>query len=128
MSGCADVCVTHDWDGSNEFYAERVVVARKAHECIECEEQIAPGQMYRRSNGKADGDFFTVPTCLVCVEIAKAFVCGGQVFSMLWESIEEEIFPRWREEGPFECLAKLSTTEARAYIQHRYDAWEADRA
>jgi hypothetical protein len=123
---CADVCVYHDWDGSNEFYAERRVIARKAHRCVECRGKITPGQSYDYSSGKCEGEFFSARTCLVCVEVREAFVCDGAVFGMLWESVEEELFPRWRTDGPFECLAKLSTPEARAFCQSRFAEWEAD--
>ncbi len=124
MSGCMDVCVYHEYEGSNEFYAEKRVTARKAHTCVECGEQITPGQRYDYASGKCAGVFFDAKTCLICVDVRRAFVCGGAVFGLLWESVEEELFPRWRKEGPFECLAKLATAEARAFCQARFETWE----
>lgn len=128
MSGCMDVCVYHDCDDRNEFYAERTVTARKPHQCVECNEQIDPGERYIYSRGKCDGEFFDAHTCLICEEVRKAFVCGGAVFSLLWESIVEELFPRWRKEGPFECMAKLTTTEAREYCLARFEEWQRDNS
>jgi hypothetical protein len=122
-----DVCISHDYDGANDFYTERVVTARKPHRCVECGEVIAIGARYERVSLKNIAGFYTEATCLLCVEIRRAFVCGAYVFGMLWDSIEEELFPRWRSEGPFECLAKLSTPEARAFCQSRFAEWEADR-
>ena len=43
---------------------------------------------------------------------------------MLWESVEEELFPKWRTHGPFECLAKLTTEAARDYCRERFAQWE----
>lgn len=129
MSGCADVCVYQDYDDIAEFSTARIVVARKAHTCCECRRQIERGESYERATGKGDFGFWSEPTCQTCVEIRKAFVCGSIfVLGMLWESVEEELFPRWRTQGPFECLAKLTTPEAREYCQQRFAEWEADRA
>lgn len=127
MSGCTDVCVSHDFDGSSEFANMRIVRARKTFRCCECRRSIAPGDQYERATGKCDGDFFSDSTCLVCAEVRKAFVCGSWVLEMLWQSIEDELFPRWRREGPFDCLAKLETVEARDYCRARFDAWMAER-
>ena len=40
--------------------------------------------------------------------------------------IAEEMFPRWQEAGPWDCLAKLTTDEARAKINARYRKWSED--
>lgn len=124
--GCADVCLDHGYDEGNEFFDQRFQVARKPWSCTECERPIPAKQKYEYSVGKNEGFMFSKRTCLVCSEIRDAFVCGSFIFGMLWESIEESIFPRWGEEGPFDCLAKLSTPEARSYIQQRYEDWNDD--
>jgi hypothetical protein len=122
-----DVCISHDVDGFCDFYAERIVTARKPHECCECRRAIAPGTVYERATGMYEGGFFRDATCLVCADVRKAFVCGSWLLGELWESVEDELFPRWRTEGPFECLARLSTADAREYCQKRYSEWESDQ-
>lgn len=124
---CADVCLDHGADGFNEFYAERLVVARKVHRCCECGAGIAAGERYERATGKSDGSIWSQATCTLCVEIRSAFVCGSCVFGQLWESIEEEMFPRWRTHGPFDCMAKLTTAGARDYCRARFEEWEREQ-
>jgi len=122
--GCADVCIDHGYDEQNEFFSTSFPTARKPWKCVECGWTIPKGAKYERSAGKSDGDMWSHPTCLPCAEIREAFVCGSFIFSMLWESIEESIFPRWDQEGPFDCLAKLTTQAARNFIQARYEEWK----
>ena len=121
---CADVCLDHDYDESNEFYSEAIVTARKPHQCCECKETIRPGQQYERATGKSDGDVWTSKTCALCREIRKAFVCGTWTFGLLWESIEEGMFPVWETAGPIDCLAKLDTIEARDKCREYYRKWK----
>jgi hypothetical protein len=123
---CADVCLDHDADAYNDFYNESVVKARKPHKCCECQATIPVGTRYQRVGGKSEGDVWTATSCLPCAEIRKAFVCGSWTFGMLWESIEEGMFPIWDEQGPIDCLAKLETLEARNKAREQYRAWKAD--
>lgn len=55
------------------------------------------------------------------MEIANALYCGGRVFGLLWEDIEDQIF----REGEMNsaCLDKLSTPEAKQFLQRRWWAW-----
>lgn len=124
--GCADICLSMDYDGCNEFYAEKVVKARKPHRCCECGDEIGVGSLYERASGKSDGDFFAVNTCLACREIRAAFCCGSWLFGELWESIYEEMFPAWQRVGPWDCLDKLKTPEAVAKVNAEFAAWCGD--
>ena len=124
--GCADVCLSMDYEGRNEFYSEKVVVARKPHTCCECGDVIAVRVQYERASGKNDGDIFSVCTCLPCSEIRKAFCCGSWEFESLWSSIEEQLFPEWKQSGPWDCSAQLDTDAARAKINAQYREWIAD--
>lgn len=127
MSGCADICLTHDYDGSNEFFSETEVKAsRYAHHCCECFSRIPAGSAYKRSAGKSDGTFFSLATCLVCSEIRSAFVCGSFVFGALWPSMREEMYPEWRRSGAWDCLAKLTTEGAVAKCNADFAAWKDD--
>ena len=125
--GCAEVCIEHDIDGHNEFFCQSRPTARKEWRCEECGRTIHPGDRYERSTGKSEGEFFSVQTCSVCAEIRGAFVCGGAVFGMLWESIRDEMFPIWDTQGPIDCLAKLETREARDYAREQYADWQTDQ-
>ena len=127
MGNCADVCIDMYWDGNSEFCVTKECASRKERKCCECHAVIPIGAKYSRSTGKSDGDFWSTATCLLCVEIRKAFVCGSFVFEELWQSIEDELFPRWRKVGPWDCLAKLDTDAARAMMNARYNAWEQER-
>lgn len=118
---CAEVCIDIDTGGDgNEFFRRSTPIARKEWKCDECLETINPGAWYERSTGKSDGQFWSIATCQICVEIREAFVCGSFVFGMLWESIEEEMWPIWKTKGPIDCLAKIESRAARDYIQERY--------
>jgi len=123
---CADVCLSHDVDVWCDFSTVKIVKARKTHECDECREKIAPGTQYERITGKWEGHFDTTRTCLVCAEIRKAFVCGGEVIGYLWESMAEEMFPVWHRKGAWDCLAKLTTDAAVAKCNQRYARWRKD--
>lgn len=125
--GCADVCLDMDYDVSNEFYAEKMCVARKEHRCCECGGAIAKGATYQRASGKSDGCFFAESTCALCTEIRGAFVCGSWIFGMLHETIREKMFPLWNAVGPYDCLAELESVEARAMLNERYRQWTEER-
>ena len=128
MSGCADVCLDMDADfGGSDFYTESMHTARKAHKCCECGDAIAPGQRYERASGKSDGEMWSFATCASCADIRDSFVCGSWVYGMLWESIQESMFPVWDRKGPIDCLAKLETLEARNKCRERYADWKKDR-
>lgn len=126
MSGCSDVCLDHDYDGNNAFYAEKYVKARKAHKCCECGKPIAIGETYQRATGMSDGAIFTERTCEDCTDIRKSFVCGGWMFGSLWGSIREGMFPVWRRVGPWDCLAKLTRETARDACRKEFAEWASD--
>lgn len=112
MSGCADVCLSHDYDCYNSFYSESWRKARKPHKCCECGVIIEVGEQYEHVSGKADGRIFTAKTCAVCQDIRAAFVCGTWVFGDLWQSMYDYMMPVWRRVGPWDCLAKLTRQDA----------------
>lgn len=123
---CADICLSHDYDGDSAFSSMKWVRARKAHTCCECGEAIAVGTEYERVSGKGDGMFFSDATCAICAEVRAAFVCGTWVLGMLWESMREEMFYAWKRIGPWDCLAKLTTDAAVAKCSAEYKDWLGD--
>lgn len=61
-----------------EFFEERKVTARKAHRCMECPEQIKPGDRYSYGFGLCEGDPCENKLCLTCralVDAACAWFC-----------------------------------------------------
>lgn len=125
MSACSDVCIDMDYDyDDNEFYSQDIVRARKPHVCCECGEPIPVGASYQRAAGKSDGRLWSVKTCQLCADIRGAFVCGGWIFGKLRYELEEVMFPIWDQSGPFDCLAKLDTVEARRKVNGWYDEWK----
>jgi hypothetical protein len=124
---CADVCIDHDADHDNEFYVESIVIAKKQHKCCECGYTIHAGQRYQRVSGKSYGHIWTAKTCAICYGIRRAFVCGSWTFGLLWESIEESMFPIWETRGPIDCLAKLESVEERDMCRDRYRDWKEGR-
>lgn len=124
---CADVCIDMDYDGGNEFYAEAVVKkSRKVHRCCECHEAIQAGASYVRSTGKSDGGVFSEATCCPCHEIRKAFCCSGWIFGELETSMREQVFEVWQKLGPYDCLAKLESLEARNRAMAWFREWRDD--
>jgi hypothetical protein len=123
---CADVCLSHDWDGSTDFHSSRTVKARKPHKCCECGRAICVGESHQYVSGKCEGWFFTERTCAECEEIRTVFVCGSWVYGELWESMREQMFPMWRTKGAWDCLAKLTTEAAVAKCNAEYREWCTD--
>lgn len=126
---CADVCLSMDHDG-NEFYAEAMRKARKPHRCCECYRTIQPGERYAHAAGLSSGADrpFTAKTCEECHDIREALVCGSWIFEVLWEQIEEGVFPSWQHTGPWDCLAKIDNPAARAKLSQAFEAWKAEHS
>lgn len=121
MSDC--VCLYNSGDGDlPEFSSEAVVKAKKPYRCCECFGVIAIGQRYERVTGKWDWTVSTYRTCLLCDEIRRAFCCeDGWTYTLLWSDIEDQMF---RERGlDSACLEKLSTVDAKQFLQRRWWAW-----
>lgn len=128
---CQDVCMTADYDGSTEFCRESTHRARKEYRCCECRDVIAVGAKYEYVSGKFEGEFYTLKTCLLCVEIRHAFYCGGWMLETLWDDMREQMFEHWNEMTAIDCLAKLETPAAiakvRAAFAEWHKAWHADK-
>ena len=72
-----------------EFWASRIVKARKPHRCCECAEVIQPGESYERFSGRWDGVFEVYKTCRICQEIRDAVFCS-YAFGEMWTDLENE--------------------------------------
>ena len=117
-----DVCLTGPDDFSNEFHSISTPRARKPHRCAECRATIPAGTRYERASGMAEGDFFTVATCLMCAEIRQVFTCGNSYeYGRLWESMAEEAFERLTTASA--CFTELSPA-AKAFVLDKWRAWK----
>lgn len=121
--GCADYCIDMDADINNNFQCSTVVKkARKEYRCVECHQVIRPGDSYEKYVTK-DINIETFRTCAICYDIRQALVCGSWYFGMLWEQIEESVFPNWQ----IDCMVKMQREDARLYIWERWREWKADQ-
>jgi hypothetical protein len=78
--------------------SERVVVARKPHECCECGETIRPGDRYEVASGCWDGAWSRFSTCLPCMRIRDAFCCSWE-YGRLVEVLLDELGFDYRTAG-----------------------------
>ena len=51
--------------------------ASKSHKCVECGDEIKPGERYERYTGVWDKKFNTFKTCGACVALRSALIDGG---------------------------------------------------
>lgn len=68
------------------FYVERWVRARKTHQCVECAEDIKPGEEYQRVSGKWEYEVKSYCTCERCAGLREAYTDKGYCwyFGTLW--------------------------------------------
>jgi len=70
-----------------EVSSERVVVARKSHECCECGDTIRPGDRYEVASGRWDGEWSRFSTCLGCMRVRDAYCCAWE-YGRLAETLD----------------------------------------
>lgn len=125
---CADTCLYMGDSGNTpSVFFERIITARKPQTCYECGDPIRPGDRYEFVSGCWDGGWASFHTCLTCREIRNEFSCEGWVYETLREATEEGMFPCWKEQGPFDWLAKVSDA-AGAKLKGWYREWEEKRS
>src|SRR5580698_9059118 len=121
MSDCG-VCISGCEDGESTGYRCVIVRAGQNWECSECGCLIPKKSRYELSSGFNDvgtsyASHWQYKTCLICAEIADAFMCGGRWHgSILWDRMEEDAFPQLTTS----CFSKLQTPEAKAELQRRW--------
>lgn len=118
MSECGCIYMGVDLDGPEVV---TIRTARKEHRCCECRMVIAAGQRYEIRAHFKDGSASSYKTCLCCKEIRDAFFCEGWFYGSVWDDIESSMFDR----GPLNsaCLDKLSTVDAKQFLQRRWMDW-----
>ena len=68
-------------------------VARKHHQCNECQRPIAPGEPYHLSKGLWDSEWSQFRACAHC-QVAVAWLqaeCGGYIFGQVEEDCAEHL-------------------------------------
>lgn len=107
-----------DYDPA-DFSNTRIVKARKAHKCGECERAIDVGESYEVTVGTWDGMFQTFKTCSDCCSIRSAFFCDGWLFGGVIIELEDHIQENGGEMS-LDCLDKL-TPNARSKVIEMID-------
>lgn len=108
-----------DYDGdAAQFYNEKLVTARKAHVCYECQEPIAKGQQHERVTGKWDGDIRTYRFCAGCWEILHEFSeDGAMCFGVTWDTFRDE----WNAGATLQgCLNRLTSIDAKQLMARQW--------
>jgi hypothetical protein len=122
---CQDLCIEWaDYDWSTEFCRESTRRARKPYRCCECGDVIAVGDLHEYVAGKSGGEFWNYRTCAVCAEIRDAFKCDTWGYTVLWESVCEQMFPEWNEMTAIDCLARLKSQAAMDKLRARYATYQ----
>jgi len=78
---------SEDFDETVTFSRDKIVVARKAHECDECGKIICIGDRYVYQCCLFDGDFSDSHTCIICDAIARDYCPRGHSTGMLKQDI-----------------------------------------
>jgi hypothetical protein len=121
--GDCGVCIGgYDGDAA-DIFASRLVVARKAHQCYECEKEIPPGAKYERIKILYEGEWSCYEICMICSEIGTVFSCDGRCLGILWEDIHDTLFPNMTTG----CLAKLKTAAAKQHLLDKWNEWKFGR-
>lgn len=98
--GLACECYWEDW--YQEVHREKIVTAKKEHECCECKEPIKPGEQYEDIfivwNDYDESWPTTYKTCLQCKRVRDDLFEQGYClyYGFLWEHIKNE--EKWLDE------------------------------
>lgn len=71
MSGA--FCIDADYGEPIEMYNAKLVRARKAHRCGECDDTIAVGDLHEVVTGRCDGEWLSHRTCARCCNVRKDY-------------------------------------------------------
>lgn len=122
-AGDCGVCIG-GYDGCDELdidtYYQRNVTIKRNCKCFECGVLIVAGTEHQQCGGKYEDEWKNWRFCLLCAEIADAFCCDGRGFGTLWQSVEDDLFPRLTTG----CLAKLKTAAAKQHLLDKWNEWK----
>lgn len=89
MSDLGCTCSCPDYEPADVF-EEKLVRARKTHECCECGAEISKGEEHEVASGLWEGDWSRYRTCLLCVRIRNDMCRCGHVFGGLRDTLWSE--------------------------------------
>jgi hypothetical protein len=102
------------------IWREAMPVARKAHQCSECGDAIAPGTRYESISMLFEGKFDTYKVCAACSDIGKSLSCdGSRPLGFLWESVRD-VFPEMTQA----CVDKLRTAAGKRKLTDEWKKWK----
>ncbi len=105
---CSCEIDTYCDDGESvELYKSKEKTARKQHKCHECSAVISPGDKYKFTSYKYDGEFWQERTCGDCLSAIAQFYSGGAYSGILWEDISEHI-NEYGGDLPESCIVELT--------------------
>ena len=83
-------CIDADVSDCVEVLFEKIITARKGHQCLECCKTIKPGEKHYFEKTVYEGDFDEKRTCLDCYSVREHLVCSFY-YGEIWELISNNI-------------------------------------
>ena len=106
-------------DDVADFYASKMVKARKKHHCCECHREILPGEQYELITGCWDDRFERHKTCTDCLSLRNQFFKNGWYFERMWDDFYENIGCTANES----CIAALTPKARENVCDHIERCW-----
>ena len=73
----------------SDFNEQRIVTARKVHNCEFCKKQIQPGERYSYGSGAFEGDFYTRKLCPECFDMLDTFCKENGYGEFSWDWVTD---------------------------------------
>ena len=73
----------------SDFNEQRIVTARKVHNCEFCKKQIQPGERYSYESGAFEGDFYTRKLCPECFDMLDTFCKENGYGEFSWDWVTD---------------------------------------
>ena len=91
--GCGCVYTGIDEDSCYTTLKDKILIAKKTYECVECQCLIKVGDKFNFFQGTHSDStgISTYHTCLDCLSIINEFFCDGWCYGACLESLEEHI-------------------------------------
>jgi len=83
-----------DYGELPKVHREKIVRARKQHQCCECGESIEPGELYEYTTGLWEDWWGEYKTCIPCRSIRGDYCTSfvyGDLKEALWECLKVEL-------------------------------------
>jgi len=87
-------CSSVELDCDGEYCTllkDKIVTARKEHNCYECKSTILPKEQYRYQVTLYEGKIENIKTCLACVSLSKELFNGSHMFGSMLDDLSTHI-------------------------------------